>query len=79
MYITKSTDDISMNMIFLLLICSVLWIIYGIYLMEWPVILTDVIIFLQVSTMLFLKIYHEKLCCYRNRTDSVDHIITAST
>ena len=66
MYITKSTDDISMNTIFLLIICSILWIIYGIYLMEWPVIITDVIILLQVLTMLSLKIYHEKLyCCHR--------------
>ena len=72
MYITKSTDDISMNMIVLLIICSVLWIIYGIYLMEWPVILTDVIILLQVLTMLFLKIYHEKLCCCTDRTDSIN-------
>ena len=72
MYETKSTDDISMNMIFLLIICSVLWIIYGIYLMEWPVILTDVIILLQVLTMLFLKIYHEKLCCCGNRTDCIN-------
>jgi len=77
MYITKSTEDISMNTIFLLIICSILWIIYGIYLMEWPVILTDVVILLQVFTMLFLKIYHEKLWCCRNRTDSIDHIITA--
>ena len=78
MYITKSTDDISMNMIFLLIICSILWIIYGVYLMEWPVILTDFIILLQVLTMLFIKIYYEKLCCFRNRADSVDHIITTS-
>ena len=79
MYLTKSTNDISMNMIFICAFGSILWITYGIYLMEWPVILTDVIILLQVLTMLFLKIYHEKLCCCRNRTDSVDHIIAAST
>jgi MtN3 and saliva related transmembrane protein len=79
MYITKSTDDISMNTIFLLIICSILWIIYGIYLMEWPVIITDVIILLQVLTMLSLKIYHEKLYCCRNRANSIDQVITAST
>ena len=78
MYITKSTDDISINMLVLLIICSILWIIYGIYLMEWPVIITDVIILSQVLTMLFIKIYYEKLYCVRNRTDSVDHIITTS-
>lgn len=72
MYITKSTDDISMNTIFLLIICSILWIIYGIYLMEWPVILTDIIILLQVLTMLSLKIYYEKLCCCRNRANSIE-------
>lgn len=70
-YLTKSTDDISMNMIFMLLLCSVLWIIYGVYLMEWPVIITDIIIFIQVFIMLCLKIYYEKLCLC-NRTNSIN-------
>lgn len=71
MYLTKSTDDISMNMIFMLLLCSVLWITYGVYLMEWPVIITDIIIFLQVFIMLCLKIHYEKLCLC-NRTNSIN-------
>lgn len=82
MYLTKSTDDISMNTIFICAFGSILWITYGIYLMEWPVILTDMIIFLQLLTMLSLKIYHEKLCiCNRtsNRTNGINQIITTST
>ena len=72
MYLTKSTDDISLNMIFLLILCSLLWITYGIYLNEWPVILTDAIILFEILIMLSLKIYYEKLCCFKNRTDSIN-------
>ena len=72
MYITKSTDDISMNMIFICAFGSILWITYGIYLMEWPVILTDIIILLELSAMLSLKIYHEKLLCCADRTNSIN-------
>mgnify|MGYP001440421555 CR=1 FL=1 len=82
MYLTKSTNDISMNMIFMLLLCSILWITYGVYLMEWPVIITDIIIFLQVFIMLCFKIYYEKLCFYNrtsNRTNGINQIITTST
>jgi len=71
MYVTKSTDDLSMKMIFMLILCSILWIIYGFYLMEWPVIITDVIILLQVLAMLSLKIYYEKLLCCSGRTNSI--------
>ena len=72
MYLTKSTDDISINMIFMVLLCSILWITYGFYLMEWPVIITDIIILLQALLMLFFKIYYEKLYCCTDRTDSID-------
>ena len=79
MYLTKSTDDISINMIFMVLLCSILWIAYGFYLMEWPVIITDIIILLQALLMLFFKIYYEKLCCCGKRTNSINHIVTTST
>lgn len=79
MYLTKSTHDISINMIFLLLLCSTLWVIYGLYLNELPVILCDSIVFLEIITMLSLKIYYEKLYCCRNRTNSIDQVITTST
>ena len=72
MYITKSTDDISMNTIFICAFGSILWITYGIYLMEWPVILTDITILLELSAMLSLKIYHEKLLCCADRTNSIN-------
>ena len=72
MYLTKSTDDISINMLFMVLLCSILWITYGFYLMEWPVIITDIIILLQALLMLSLKMYHEKLLCCANRTNSIN-------
>jgi MtN3 and saliva related transmembrane protein len=79
MYITKSTHDVSINMLSMALFCSILWIIYGFYLSEWPVIITDLIIFSQVLSMLSLKIYHEKLYCCRNRTNTINHVITTPT
>ena len=79
MYLTKSTDDISINMLSMILLCSILWITYGFYLMEWPVIITDIIILLQALLMLSFKIYYERLCCCGNRTNSINHIVTTST
>jgi len=69
MYITKSTHDVSINMLSMGLFCSILWI----------VIITDLIIFSQVLSMLSLKIYHEKLYCCRNRTNTINHVITTPT
>ena len=55
---TNSTRDISLASIFLMIIMSALWIWYGILIMDWPVILTDVGVVLQEFVILVYKIKH---------------------
>lgn len=38
---TKSTDDISMSMMLLCVLNLLLWLGYGIYLVDWPLIIGD--------------------------------------
>ena len=55
---TNSTRDISLASILLMIIMCALWIWYGILIMEWPVILTDVGVVLQEFVILAYKIKH---------------------
>ena len=55
---TNSTEDISLSSILLMILMSVLWVWYGILIMEWPVILTDVGVVIQNIIILIYKIKH---------------------
>lgn len=55
---TNSTRDISLASILLMILMSLLWIWYGILIMDWPVILTDVGVILQEFIILAYKIKH---------------------
>jgi len=55
---TNSTKDISLASILLMILMSLLWIWYGILIMDWPVILTDVGFILQQFIILAYKIKH---------------------
>ena len=55
---TNSTRDISLASILLRLLMSLLWIWYGILIIDWPVILTDVGVILQEFIILAYKIKH---------------------
>ena len=58
---TNSTRDISLASILLLILMSLLWIWYGVLIMDWPVILTDVGVILQEFIILIYKIKHLSL------------------
>ena len=55
---TNSTRDISLASILLMIIMSALWIWYGLLIMDWPIILTDVGVVLQEFVILAYKIKH---------------------
>lgn len=55
---TNSTGDISLKSLLLAFMMSVLWIWYGVLIMEWPVILTDVGVVIQNMIILTYKIKH---------------------
>jgi MtN3 and saliva related transmembrane protein len=55
---TRHTQDISLRM-YLLFTCGVgLWLIYGILLAAWPIIIANAVTLLLAGTVLILKLRH---------------------
>lgn len=57
---TKSADDMSLAMLLTFTTGVFLWLIYGLYLMAWPVIATNAITFVLTLAILVLKIRYQK-------------------
>ena len=57
--VTKSTKDISLLFIFLNLLCSLLWLWYGILIMDWPIIITDLALCVQFVIIGLYKLYFD--------------------
>jgi MtN3 and saliva related transmembrane protein len=55
---TNSTTDISFISILLIILCSVLWIWYGILIDDYPIILADIIMIVEEFIILIYKIKH---------------------
>ena len=56
---TKKTEDISLVMYSILSVGILLWLIYGIWIKDFPIIIANFISFIFNITILFLKIkYH---------------------
>ncbi len=53
---TRSTKDISLTMYMVLEIGTLLWLIYGILIMQWPIIIANAISLSLISAILMLKI-----------------------
>ena len=54
----KKSDDISLEFLYIGILSSVLWVLYGIFLMSWVIILTDcVILIVQTFLLYFTKKY----------------------
>ncbi|SPP66485.1 SemiSWEET transporter [Nitrospira lenta] len=58
---TKSADDMSLAMLVTFTTGVFLWLVYGLYLMAWPIVVTNVITFLLTLTILVLKLKYQKL------------------
>lgn len=56
---TNSTKDISFSSIILIIICSLLWVWYGILIVDWPLIITDVVITIEEIIILCYKIKND--------------------
>lgn len=56
---TKQTQDISFWMYIILIIGILLWLTYGIYQRDWPIILANSVTFVLVVPILVLKIIHK--------------------
>lgn len=58
---TNSTTDISFMSILLIILCSLLWIWYGILIDDFPIIIADVVSMLLEFIILIYKIKHSFL------------------
>ena len=56
---TKHTKDISLGMYTILLVGVFLWLVYGIYLEELPLILFNIITLILCSLVLFMKLKYK--------------------
>ncbi len=59
-YQTKKVDDIAYGFIFLQILTSILFLTYGILLKEIPMILANIMIFIQSGILIMFKIMYTK-------------------
>lgn len=52
---TKSVGDLSTNMLLIVVLSTIVWLVYGIYLMLIPVIIANSIVFILTLTLLYFK------------------------
>ena len=55
---TNSTDDLSIYSILLTILCSILWLWYGIIITDYPIIITDLALIIQETIILGYIIKH---------------------
>ncbi|MCB0505249.1 MAG: hypothetical protein KDC58_07070 [Cyclobacteriaceae bacterium] len=53
---TKSVGDLSLAMILIVITSTVIWLVYGVSLVLWPVIIANTIIFFLASLLLVFKL-----------------------
>lgn len=53
---TRSANDVSLGMYLLFTVGVALWLIYGIYMQSWPIILSNLITLILASAVLAMKL-----------------------
>ena len=56
---TKSADDMSLAMLLTFTTGVFLWLLYGLYLMAWPIIVTNAVTFVLTLAILVLKLKYQ--------------------
>lgn len=57
---TKSANDLSMTMMIIVFTSTLIWLIYGVSLMLWPVILANAVIAVLSLMLIYFKITFKK-------------------
>ena len=57
---TKSAGDVSLGMLLTFSVGVLLWLLYGVLLEAWPIILTNMITVLLTLTILILKLRYDR-------------------
>jgi MtN3 and saliva related transmembrane protein len=58
---SRSADDLSWSMLIILSVGIVLWLIYGVWVRDLPIILANVVTFILTSVILVMKIRYKKV------------------
>jgi len=59
-WMTKSADDVSLGMLLTFTTGVLLWLVYGLLLKSWPIILTNLITFVLTVAILILKLWFRR-------------------
>jgi MtN3 and saliva related transmembrane protein len=59
-WMTKSADDVSLAMLLTFTTGVLLWLVYGLLLQSWPIILTNLVTFLLTLAILVLKVRYRR-------------------
>ena len=57
---TKSVNDLSITMLFIILTSTIVWLVYAFALMLWPVILANSIVFILDIMLIYFKFAYTK-------------------
>ena len=57
---TKSVNDLSLTMLFIILSSTIVWLVYAFALMLWPVILANSIVFVLDVMLIYFKFAYAK-------------------
>jgi MtN3 and saliva related transmembrane protein len=57
---TKSVEDLSLSMLMIVALSTLIWLVYGIALTLWPVIICNSIIFLLSLLLIYFKFSYRK-------------------
>ncbi len=57
---TKSANDLSLTMILIILMSTIVWLVYAVALMLWPVIIANTIVFVLDLMLLYFKFAYAK-------------------
>lgn len=57
---SKKVRDVSLSSFSLIMIASTLWLIYGVYIKNWPIIYTNAVGLILSGIIVFLKLRYKK-------------------
>jgi MtN3 and saliva related transmembrane protein len=69
---SRSADDISWSMLIILSVGIVLWLVYGVWIRDIPLIVANVVTFFLTSLILILKIRYKKAARAIDQTPNIE-------
>jgi MtN3 and saliva related transmembrane protein len=57
---TKKTQDLAYGMMIIIMAGNILWMIHGIHINDWAILVANIILFLTAITLTFMKYFYDK-------------------